>query len=139
MAYQTKTQVTATSATDFLSQITDDTKREDAFTILKLMQKVTGKQPKMWGPSIIGFDQYHYTYDSGHEGDMCMLGFSPRAQALTLYVLHELPDKESLLAKLGKHKTGKGCLYIKKLADVDLKILEALIAAAYAYMTAKHR
>jgi hypothetical protein len=139
MAYQIKTKVNTDSVTDFLNQISDETKREDAFTIIKLMKKVTGKQPKMWGPSIVGFDQYHYQYDSGHEGDMCMLGFSPRAQALTLYVLHEMPDRESLLAKLGKHKTGKGCLYIKKLADVDTKVLEALIAAAYAWMLAKHR
>lgn len=122
-----KTKVTEQTVDGFLSKIENETVRDDCKTLLKLMKKVTGKPPKMWGPSIIGFDQYHYKYDSGHEGDMCMVGFSPRKANLSLYVSLGIPGQEVLLKKLGKHKAAKGCLYIKKLDDVDLDVLENII------------
>lgn len=133
-----KTKVNDASVTDFLNAVSNDVRREDSFTVLKLMQKVTGKKPKMWGGSIVGFDEYHYKYATGHEGDMCMVGFSPRANALTLYVLPCLGNEESLLKKLGKHKRGKGCLYINKLADVDMTVLQELIKEAYTCMQARY-
>lgn len=133
-----KTKVNEASVTDFLSAVTNDARREDSFTVLRLMQKVSGKKPKMWGGSIVGFDKYHYRYDSGHEGDMCMIGFSPRANALTLYILSDSGNEEALLKKLGKYKRGKGCLYINKLADVDMKVLQELVQNAYACMQARY-
>ncbi len=139
MTYQVKTLITDDSVTAFLDKVGNEVRRADAMAVLSLMQKITRKPPRMWGSSIVGFDQYHYKYESGHEGDMCMIGFSPRAQALTLYVLHDIPEREALLEKLGKHKTGKGCLYINKLADVDMKVLAALIKTSYAWIKAKHR
>jgi hypothetical protein len=133
-----KTKKTEVSVADFIDAVPNETRRADARAVLKMMQKITGKKPKMWGPTIVGFDEYHYKYESGHEGDMCMLGFSPRGSALVLYVLCS-DDAESYLAKLGKHKRGKGCLYVNKLADVDLKVLEQLTAASYRWMVKKHR
>jgi hypothetical protein len=133
-----KTQKTEVSVADFIAAVPNETRRSDAQAIVKLMQKVTGKKPKMWGSTIIGFDEYHYRYDSGHEGDMCMTGFSPRGSALVLYVLcNEVTDH--LLPALGKHKRGKGCLYINKLADVDMAVLEKLVRASYAWMVKTHR
>jgi hypothetical protein len=102
------------------------------------MQKVTGKKAAMWGPSIVGFDSYHYKYESGREGDMLVVGFSPRKAANVLYGAIGFDGDEDLLAKLGKHTTGKGCLYIKKLADVDAKVLETLIKKAIAATKARH-
>jgi hypothetical protein len=102
-----------------------------------MMQSATGEKPKMWGPSIIGFGSYHYKYDSGREGDMPIIGFSPRKPATVLY-LTASRDSAALLAKLGKHSGGKGCLYIKKLADVDQKVLEAMIGKSVAAMRAKY-
>jgi len=133
-----KTKVNEASVTDFLNAVANDARREDSFAVLKLMQKVTGKKPKMWGGSIVGFDEYHYKYDSGHEGDMCMIGFSPRANALTLYILPCFGNEEPLLRKLGKYKRGKGCLYITRLADVDMKVLQELVQEAYACMQARY-
>ena len=103
-----------------------------------MMRRVTGETPKMWGPTIIGYGQYHYRYDSGHEGDMCRIGFSPRKPQLVLYVLTGDAEEAELLAKLGKHSTGKSCLYIKKLADVDLGVLEALARHSLAHMNEKY-
>ena len=134
-----KTKKNTASVDEFIGSVANDTHREDARAVLKLMQKVTGKKPRMWGSSIVGFDEYHYRYDSGHEGDMCMIGFSPRAAALTLYTLPDFEGKEALLAKLGKHKTGKGCLYINRLTDVDSKVLEEIIRAAYEWMQTTHK
>ena len=122
-----KTKVNKASVEKFLNGIKDETKRKDAFTILKLMQKVTKEKPKMWGSSIVGFGSYHYKYASGREGDFLLTGFSPRAKNLTLYIMHGFTQYEALLKKLGKHKLGGGCLYINKLEDVDLKILFTLI------------
>jgi Domain of unknown function (DU1801) len=122
-----KTKATQQTVADFLDKIADEQVRDDSAAIIKMMQKATGAPPKMWGPSIIGFGQYHYKYDSGHEGDMCITGFSPRKQNFSLYVMMNAEDNQDLLSKLGKHKTGKACLYVKRLADIDTKILETLI------------
>jgi len=120
-----KTKPTKLSVSAFIDAITDQSRRSDAKALVKLLQKAAGEKPKMWGPSIIGFGSYHYVYDSGREGDMPVVAFSPRKAATVLY---GLSDAEALLPKLGKHTRGKGCLYIKKLADVDQKVLEAMDA-----------
>ena len=122
-----KTKLNNASVTDFLNGIADEEKRADSFEILKLMQQVTKQEPKMWGSSIIGFGDYHYKYKSGREGDWFITGFSPRKQNLTLYVMGSYNPHTDLLKKLGKHKTGVGCLYINKLKDVDAKVLKELI------------
>src|SRR5882762_6017842 len=129
---ENKTKPTKLSVAAFIDALTDQTKRADAKTIVKLMQSAAGEKPKMWGPSIIGFGSYHYKYDSGREGDMPLISFSPRKPAIVLYSLTGLSDSDALLAKLGKHTTGKGCLYIKKLADVDQKVLEELAVKSVA-------
>jgi hypothetical protein len=133
-----KTKPTRLSVAAFIDALPDQTKRADAKALAKLMQSVTGEKPKMWGPSIIGFGSYHYTYDSGREGDMPIAGFSPRKAATVLYGMAGFSDAEALLAKLGKHTTGKGCLYIKKLADVDQKVLEALVVKSVAAKRARY-
>jgi hypothetical protein len=132
-----KTKPTKLSVPAFIDAVTDATRRSDAKALVKLMQKSTGEKPKMWGPSIVGFGSYHYKYESGREGDMPLVGFSPRKAAAVLY-LAGLSDSEALLAKLGKHTTGKGCLYIKKLADVDQKVLEALVDKSVAGARARY-
>ena len=123
-----KTKVTKANVEKFLAGIKDERKREDCFQILKIMKKATKAEPKMWGPSIIGFGDYHYIYESGREGDWFLTGFSPRAQNLTLYMMGGF-DSETL-KKLGKYKTGKGCLYINKLEDINLKVLNDLITTS---------
>lgn len=122
-----KTKKTTLSVEDFLNAEPDATKRQDAFTIAGLMEKATKAKPKMWGPAIVGFGDTRLKYDSGRELDWFIMGFSPRKQALTLYVSGAVAQNPELLKKLGKYKTGKGCLYIKKLEDVDMKVLKALI------------
>ena len=122
-----KTKPTEQSVSNFLDTIENEQVRDDCYALVKLMKKITGAEPKMWGPSIIGFGKYHYKYDSGHEGDSCLTGFSPRKQNISLYVMLGIMDNEDLLKKLGKHKAAKGCLYIKKLDDVDIAVLEKLI------------
>ena len=122
-----KTKPTKLSVSAYINAIPDDAKRADAKALVKLMQSATGERPQMWGPSIIGFGSYHYTYASGREGDMPLVGFSPRKAATVLYLMLASGETGALLAKLGNHKAGKGCVYIKKLADVDRKVLEALI------------
>jgi hypothetical protein len=135
---ENKTKPTTISVPVFLDSCADEAQRTDAKTLARLMQKVTGKEPSMWGSSIVGFDTYHYTYDSGREGDMPIVGFSPRKAANVLYGAIGFDGAEALLAKLGKHTTGKGCLYIKKLADVDVKVLETLLKTAVAATRARH-
>ncbi len=130
-----KTKPTKLSVAAFIDAITDPAKRADAKALVKLMQSATGEKPKMWGPSIIGFGSYHYTYDSGREGDMPIIGFSPRKAATVLY---NMCGSETLRAKLGKHMDGKGCLYIKRLADVDQQVLEALAVKSVAAIRAQH-
>jgi hypothetical protein len=122
-----KTKPTQLSVTGFIDGLTDRARQADAKTLVKLMQGVTGEKPKMWGPSIIGFGICHYKYDSGREGDMPLVGFSPRKAASVLYNVTAFSDSEALLARLGKHTTGKGCLYIKKLADIDQQVLKTMI------------
>jgi|SRR5580704_13245053 hypothetical protein len=133
-----KTKPTAQSVEGFIKNLPEEKLRKDCLTILRLMQKITGMPPKMWGPSIIGFGQYHYKYESGHEGDICLTGFSPRKANLSLYVLAGFPGQATLLEQLGKHKAGKGCLYIKKIEDVDTAILETLIKRSFDFMKKKH-
>jgi hypothetical protein len=123
---ETKTKPTEVSVADFLDK-TAGTARQDCNTLMAIMEKVTGEKPKMWGASIVGFGQYHYKYASGHEGDICITGFSPRKANLSLYVLAGAEGQSDLLAKLGKHKASKGCLYIKKLDDVNLDVLEMIV------------
>jgi hypothetical protein len=126
---ETKTKPTKVSVKDFIAAVDNDTRRVDAQTLLKLFAKVTGWKAKMWGPSIIGFGAYHYTYDTGHSGSSPALGFSPRKANLVIYVF-DFPGKADLLKKLGKHKGGlKQCLYINKLDDVDLAVLEKILEA----------
>ena len=127
-----KTVQTEASVEDFLNLIENDQKREDCFEIVKMMKQVTKKEPKMWGPSIIGFGSYHYKYESGREGDAPQIGFSPRKQNITLYILSGSDHENPLLQKLGKHSTSKVCLYIKRLADVDKKVLLELIKESFA-------
>jgi hypothetical protein len=135
---QNKTKPTSVSVAAFIETVSDDTKRADARALIKLMQSASGEKPKMWGPSIIGFGSIHYKYDSGREGDMPLIGFSPRKAASVLYGLTGFSGSDALLAKLGKSTTGKGCLYIKKLADVDQKVLESMIAKAVAAKRGRH-
>jgi hypothetical protein len=135
---ENKTKPTEVSVSAFVNAIADDSRRADAKNLVKLMQVATGDKPKMWGTSIIGFGSYHYVYDSGREGDMPLVGFSPRKAATVLYLGLGAGGSESLLAKLGKHTTGKGCLYIKKLADVDQKVLQNLVAKSMTTMRTKH-
>ena len=129
-----KTKKTEASVEDFLNFIADEQRRADCFTIVELMKKATKAEPKMWGTSIIGFGDYHYKYASGHEGDSCLVGFASRKDALVFYLCGRDKNFEELLLKLGKYKSGKGCLYIKKLADVDLKVLQALIKCSLTKM-----
>lgn len=123
-----KTRQNNASVSDFLSSIEDPQRRQDARTVMALMQKITGERPRMWGTSIIGYGSYRYRYASGQEGDWPLTGLSPRKQALTLYIMSGFQGSESLMKKLGKYRTGKACLYVKRLEDVDLETLEQLIA-----------
>lgn len=136
---ENKTKPTNLSVAAFVGALTDQAMRADARALIKLMQSASGEKPKMWGPSIIGFGCYHYRYDSGREGDAPLIGFSPRKAATVLYGLTGPSASKALLAKLGKHTTGKGCLYIKKLADVDQRVLEEMIAKALAAMQERTR
>ena len=121
---ENKTQPTSASVPPFSMLHPDEARRTDARALVKLMQKITGNEPAMWGPSIVGFGSCHYKYESGREGDMPIVGFSPRKAANVLYGAIGFAGADVLLARLGKHTTGKGCLYIKKLAEVDMKVLE---------------
>ena len=118
----------------FLNNVPDEKKRQDSFTVLELMKQVTGKKPEMWGDSIVGFGSYHYKYASGREGDWFVTGFSPRKQNLTLYIMPGFDIYDTLLSKLGKHSTGKSCLYIKKIEDVDVDVLKELVKQSVAHM-----
>jgi hypothetical protein len=130
-----KTTETESSVIDFISAFVDDeTKRKDSFELIRIMQEVTGFEPKMWGPSIIGFGSYHYKYASGHEGDAPLVGFSPRKTAISLYAYASADEKEELLSKLGKYRAAKGCIYIKKVADIDIEILKKMIARSVEYL-----
>jgi hypothetical protein len=131
---ENKTKQNDKSVIGFLNSVPDEKKRQDSFTILELMQRVTGFEPKMWGDSIVGFGKYHYKYASGREGDMGLTGFSPRKQNLTIYITSGFDQYGDLLQALGKHKTGKSCLYINKLSDIDLQVLEQLVEQSVQHM-----
>jgi len=129
---ENKTKPSKLSVTSFIDTLTDPARRADAKALVKLMQTAAGEKPKMWGPSIIGFGSYHYKYESGREGDMPVIAFSPRKSATVMYGMIGFGEAAALLAKLGKHTTGKGCLYIRKLADVDQQVLQALMVKSLA-------
>jgi hypothetical protein len=133
-----KTKPTGVTVDSFIDAVPHPQRREDAIKVRAMMERLTGEPAAMWGPSIIGFGSYHYKYESGREGTACRLGFSPRKAELVLYVLTEAPEQDAMLARLGKHKTGKCCLYIKKLADVDEAVLEELTVSALAHMNEKY-
>jgi len=133
-----KTKVNKASVENFLKKVTDVKKREDCFIILEMMKKITKEEPKMWGPSIVGFGKYHYKYESGREGDFFISGFSPRKQNLTIYIMPGFNKYQELMKKLGKYKNSISCLYIKKLEDIDLKILEKLVLESFKYMVKKY-
>ena len=130
-----KTNETKLSVTKFIGKVEDDQKCQDSQAILKLMKQVTKEEPKMWGGSMVGFGRFHYKSDSGREGDWFLTGFSPRKQNLTIYITPGFDKYESLM----KHKTSKGCLYIKKLEDVDMKVLKQLIKQSYQDMKKKYK
>ncbi len=137
-----KTKATELSVAEFIAAVPDQRRREEAAQVDALHRKVTGLEPKLWGPSIIGYGSYNYKYETGREGTMCRGGFSPRKAALTVYLMGNYCDRQAevddLFARLGKHTTGKSCLYIKKLADVDLEVLERLVALSWEIMNAKY-
>lgn len=134
-----KTRPNDASVREFIDSIDDETKRADSHTLLKLFTKVTGEEPKMWGSSIVGFGTYHYKSErSSQEGDWMLTGFSPRKQNLTIYIMNGFDTYADILGKLGKHKTSVGCLYIKKLSDIDQSLLEELIRDSYLSMQAKY-
>lgn len=135
---ESKTKPTKFSVAAFLDSVPDVDKRADALALIDMMQSATGEKPVMWGPSIIGFGSYHYRYESGREGDSPVVGFSPRKSALVLYIVTGFSGAESLLAKLGKHATGKSCIYIKRLADVDVRILRKLVDQSVAAVRTKY-
>ena len=129
---ENKTKATNASVKGYLAAIEDDARRDDCTALAELMTKATKQPPRMWGSSIVGFGSYHYRYESGREGDMCLVGFSSRKGDISVYGLNAAAEAEALLARLGKHEQGKGCVYIKRLADVDLKVLAKLVASAAA-------
>jgi hypothetical protein len=133
MAAENKTRATAVSIDAFVAGVEPDQRRADARVVIDLMARITGAPATMWGPSIIGFGVHHYRYDSGREGETCRVGFSPRKAQLVFYLGAGFPGRDAMLAELGKHSTGKGCLYIKKLADVDMAVLERMVAASWAH------
>lgn len=130
MAAEAKTRPTKEKVKDFLNKVPDAARREDCLVVAKLMEEITGEKPQMWGPSIVGFGTWHYKYASGHEGDWPVAAFSPRKQDLTLYLTPGFQNRGELMSKLGKHKTGKSCLYIKRLSDIHLPTLKKLIKAS---------
>jgi hypothetical protein len=129
-----KTKENEASVEDFLNGISDEKKRQDCFTLLELMRQVTQSEAKMWGSSIVGFGRYHYKYASGREGDACLTGFSPRKQNLTLYIMAGFDQYDELMKRLGKYSTGKSCLYVKRLDDIDLPTLKELVKQSVDHM-----
>ena len=133
-----KTRPNHQSVAAFINNLDDPIRREDCFKVQQMMQEVTGCEAVMWGASIVGFGSYHYRYDSGREGDFMLIGFSPRKQYLTLYIMAGFPRYAPLLEKLGKFKTGKSCLYLKKLEDVDFAVLKELVRLSSEHTAATH-
>ena len=135
---ENKTKATGASVERYLSGIADEARRADCKALATLMAKATKQPPKMWGTSIVGFGSYHYKYESGREGDSCLTGFSSRKGDISIYIVASFPGQKALLAKLGKHKMGKGCLYLRKLSDGDPKVLAQLVAGAAAERKRSH-
>ncbi|SMD45639.1 protein of unknown function (DU1801) [Aquiflexum balticum DSM 16537] len=136
---ENKTKETESSVEEFINTVEDQKKRQDSFELLKLFQEVSGFEPKMWGDSIIGFGSYHYKYDSGREGDFLLIGFSPRKNAISLYMSCDIHGQHAgLLSRLGKFKSGKSCLYINKLEDIDKEVLKELAKASIEFTLAKY-
>lgn len=133
-----KTQETEASVESYLAAIPDEARRKDCESLAKLMARATKQPPKMWGSSIVGFGSYHYKYASGRGGDSCLVGFSSRKADISVYGLNAAPGHEALIAKLGRHKAGKGCLYIRSLSDIDLKVLGTLVANIVAAKKREH-
>lgn len=129
-----KTRVNDASVTEFLNSVADEQKRKDSFEILKIMKQITKEEPKMWGSSIVGFGSYHYKGASGREGDWMQIGFSPRKQNITLYIIPGFERYQELMKKLGKYSTGKSCLYVKRLSDVNVDVLKDLITESVKVM-----
>ena len=129
---EAKTKPTGVSVEKHIAALANEEQRSDAQVLVALLRQVTKQEPKMWGPSIIGFGSYHYKYASGHEGDSALAGFAARKHEIAIYIVAGFDGQEDLLAKLGKHKTAKACLYIRRLADIDLKVLEMLVARSVA-------
>ena len=126
---QNKTQATTQQVNEFIADVPHATRQADARVLDAMFQRITGFSPKMWGPTIVGYGQYHYVYDSGREGDCCATGFSPRKANLSIYIMPGYQDYSEILSRLGKHKIGKACLYVNKLADIDMDVLEELVRA----------
>ena len=129
-----KTKPTPVSPTEFVAAVEHPTRRADGEKLLGWFEEVTGYTPRMWGPSLVGYGRYHYKYDSGREGDMLITGFSPRKANLVLYIMPGYRDMSDKLARLGKHKVGKSCLYINKLADIDMEVLREIVEDGFSYM-----
>ena len=132
-----KTKKNLASVHDFLNAVENEKRKADSFVVLELMKKITNSDPSMWGTAIIGFGSYQYTYASGREGDWFLVGFSPRKQSLTLYIMSGFSKYEEILSRLGKYKTGKSCLYINKIEDIDIVVLEELIESSVSYLNSK--
>lgn len=135
---ENKTQPTDADVDEFIASVEHPTRRSDAETLLAMMRDVTGEEPVMWGPSIVGFGEYHYAYESGREGDWFLAGFSPRKSNLVVYIMSGFPRHAELMAQLGKHRTGSSCLYINKLADVDLDVLRELVRRSVEHVAGAH-
>lgn len=134
MATKNQTVETNSSVSDFINAVEDDNQRKDSIELARLMEKVSGKKAKMWGPAIIGFGSCHYKYESGREGDTPLIAFSPRKNAISLYLWLSEADRTKFLPDLGKHKTGKGCIYAKKLTDIDTEVLKKMCTASIKYL-----
>ncbi len=131
---ENKTTWTDKDVTEFVNSVDNEVKRRESFELIDIFRSISGFEPTMWGPSIIGFGKYHYKYDSGHEGDAPLTGFSPRKDSIALYLAPDMEKREKMLAGLGKHKSGKSCVYVKKLADIDKDVLREMIADSIAHI-----
>lgn len=135
---ENKTKPTTKSVSTFLNSVENKRRKADALVINEMMARITGEKPRMWGPTMVGFGEYHYKYDSGREGDLFLIGFSPRKANLVLYIMPGYGQFDDLMARLGKFKTGKSCLYINKLNDIDMDVLEELISKSVVWMKNKY-
>ena len=137
--YKAKTTEAAGSVSEFIDAVPDEQRKKDALAIIKIMKEQSGFEPKMWGPSIIGFGSYHYKYESGHEGDAPLVGFSPRKSEFALYLTSNFDGKGDLLKQFGKHRTGKACIYIKKLEDINIEILKKMVTNSLTFFKEKYK